>query len=1349
MKLKNDAFEQIKQLVSILDIAEHYGEVIKIGGVYKPKENPFRIENTSSVVLYQNTNSFADFGDLGNAGDIFNYVKLAENLANNKEALIRIVQIFHLNPDDFMTEYEQNYEFKYDKNREFKSKKIEIKDDDAKKLEFIAGREDRAKEYQKNFNLDLLEQYQDIFLINQIFKDKCVDFLGFDNNQNSLTIAIPRADGTFANIKTHKATNKDGSIQKWKSEWGGDVYPFPINLFNINCNLVLALEGEKDALNAIAIGFNAITMGGVANEFKEHIELLKDKDLVTFYDSDEAGYKASINKYHETRNIVKNYKFIPFFLIKENLEKGYDFSDLVLENKDFTKEQILEYAVHPFLVFNQIVNKYEKIKNNVDANKIKVITLEDMLKDILKGYKFSKKEIELLKTYKNQIIVYLKNLDDFKAKFELLKILPKELELTKEYKSIELLKKYYEQENIITFNNAPIILNNLIVKKSKTLSIVSNFEDFINLKICTDRTDIYLFSGNINELKNIVYNGNYSQVLVLQNRIDLAFANQILKIFDDKKILKKFYLIDWNKLDKKLEEDNVIGVTDLIKNLLKKDDCNVTDLRRELINIIKSSTKSLKKKWAIKQAKKLEIEYRQLLEDNAKDYFMHLKLKEVNKLLREFREDKTLRDAILPLQQNLIDKVLEETIIKPDLTLTVDNFITEAKDKILDFIEANNKILIVSAPGTGKSTFAKSLGGQNLIVTPIKALSFEFVDKNSFLCQNEDDIKRAMKYKKNMVMTTDFLYANYEIVFQTKFDNIIFDEQHLADQSKHFRFKVVNSQLILNKFAINETVKNFVDEQGRQVKEITINRSKLIYLTGTPIKDADDYKTIYIKTNHKIDINFDTTDEDIFTICKTKIALRDNSFIYNYQSTVARVNKVFNYIIERIKDTQDFNQKELKSDMDDKILDSAICMFTSSDKKIYVDGEIFEIKNLDEAYEKANGKSVIFIATSSLTTGVNLKYKDKELKHLIISGTTYTPQTFIQLINRIRVNGTVTYQNVISRDKQENIIAHTLGLFQILTNVSIANSQTSLQNLLERDNVREEFHKSVKHLPKDFSMSHLLLAFKSEFQILENYKIIRRNTAYIDGRYVTLDISINNFNSAEIYRNRDLIEEIETKKQALKIIADDIKYNVKFYIDKFNTKINLIVENNLKYEAKARNTESTKQEIEDKLQVRKDKKEANIELISQKFDEQIKDESEEKIEALEKLQKELKRVNPLELEQFFKNNGKIAPLLEVAVQEQPYLRLKTKLANQNGLDIGVIIKAIKEINTPQITLEELEYKIFSTAKYLPIKKYSIAQELAILLNNSYIQMLLKSNGLEFKFAKIHSSTSEPPQQLSA
>ena len=94
--------EKIKSLITIRELAERYGAQPNSKG--KCKYNPIREEKTSSLQIYDETNSFNDFGGVG--GDVIDFYAEYHKISII-EAIENLVKDLNINLEDERV-YQQN-----------------------------------------------------------------------------------------------------------------------------------------------------------------------------------------------------------------------------------------------------------------------------------------------------------------------------------------------------------------------------------------------------------------------------------------------------------------------------------------------------------------------------------------------------------------------------------------------------------------------------------------------------------------------------------------------------------------------------------------------------------------------------------------------------------------------------------------------------------------------------------------------------------------------------------------------------------------------------------------------------------------------------------------------------------------------------------------------------------------------------------------------------------------------------------------------------------------------------------------------------------------------------------------
>ena len=108
------------------------------------------------------------------------------------------------------------------------------------------------------------------------------------------------------------------------------------------------MEGEKDCLNALAKGLNAVTLGS-ANALIDdrHIPLFKDTKITICYDYDEAGINGAKALKEQLKDVCKNVEilewekiFAHFKWSRDEIKKGFDFTDYLIKTEQERKKEI-------------------------------------------------------------------------------------------------------------------------------------------------------------------------------------------------------------------------------------------------------------------------------------------------------------------------------------------------------------------------------------------------------------------------------------------------------------------------------------------------------------------------------------------------------------------------------------------------------------------------------------------------------------------------------------------------------------------------------------------------------------------------------------------------------------------------------------------------------------------------------------------------------------------------------------------------------------------------------------------------------------------------------------------------
>lgn len=289
-----------------------------------------RGEKTPSAVINKD-GSFYDFGS-GESGTLIDILMRTKNLSL-QDAINETKKLLDINSIE--TESLQ-----MERQVQFQREKIEL---DSKKLNkkvnyFIhLAKQD---EHQKQF-LELLEellpsiaQESKRLEIANLFR------IGIRTNPTPmLTMPIMNENNKIVNIWKYSKHSEP----KILFESGGTEMAFPLNKFrefSRNDNILLVCEGQKDVLNAIANGYDAVTAGSCACIFKDkHLEFFKSKRVVVYGDYDEGGEKFSKRIKEQLGEIAKEVLIVPWerIFLKNGLsepKKGFDLTDLLELKKD-------------------------------------------------------------------------------------------------------------------------------------------------------------------------------------------------------------------------------------------------------------------------------------------------------------------------------------------------------------------------------------------------------------------------------------------------------------------------------------------------------------------------------------------------------------------------------------------------------------------------------------------------------------------------------------------------------------------------------------------------------------------------------------------------------------------------------------------------------------------------------------------------------------------------------------------------------------------------------------------------------------------------------------------------------
>ena len=359
-----------KANINVKDFLEkHYSIEFKKAGANFKARCPFHADNTASFT-YNTKKNYAHCFGCGTGGDAISLVEKLNKLSNY-EASKKVCALEGLSYDDAKDQKELTQEEIEQRDAEYKKRVKELES----KKEALLKEEQRLKSKAMDEMSVLAPKFAEAFhqqygLISKrvlelfpnqsaTFYDWSSSYLGYDEEQDSI-VTINRVNTKTYNIKHQTKRNKKGELYsgKWIGHYYGSVAPFPLEYFKQHDkNTVILVEGEKDSLNLLSYDINNLTLGGAANSWEEHKELLRDKVVYIWFDNDKAGYKNAVKRYRELEKVCADIYIVLFFHIEPSLKKGYDVSDFITDRNFKSKAEIFHaIAYSSYKLTNDLIN---------------------------------------------------------------------------------------------------------------------------------------------------------------------------------------------------------------------------------------------------------------------------------------------------------------------------------------------------------------------------------------------------------------------------------------------------------------------------------------------------------------------------------------------------------------------------------------------------------------------------------------------------------------------------------------------------------------------------------------------------------------------------------------------------------------------------------------------------------------------------------------------------------------------------------------------------------------------------------------------------------------------------------
>jgi len=809
-------------------------------------------------------------------------------------------------------------------------------------------------------------------------------------------------------------------------------------------------------------------------------------------------------------------------------------------------------------------------------------------------------------------------------------------------------------------------------KQTSTLILTEGSKDGINANIAFPTADILSTNGKSNSYNFKAWNIDLKDYRYIIFANDRDAEHELIKMFppQHKEHFKKTKYINWK---------NITGgkdVTDFIQSDIVPALKTKRDRTRKALTILKSvlHKNSFETEYNKLRATEAEKTLKTAIESDNKQMVMRA-IKTINMF------DGNMTDAVKYYLTKQNETKSDNNILIP---LGADNRLSNHTPQIIKTLSADNKVFMNAPTGTGKSYTSlielPKIYKNIIIISPLRMVTNEHgADNTPYTNVRFDDKFEAVQADLNsnyIAVTTDAftkLQARYNESFKQRLkeaDLIIFDEQHLYYDSLGFR-----------------------DETVVKCYEYLLYRheGKTLFMSGTPILPKDinvSLITAKVLEENKKNINFYYNPfEDTPQIIESMIAELKTGSILVYVNSVAKVTELENLLMQ--------NQSDIK------VLSIANPSKDGKRKHKYIlSGVPTDEKIMNEDLGK-----IIYISTTLATTGVNFRY----LKTIYQYGTPYTPNTFIQLMARMREDGRYFVISPKFAQLREQYNA------QKAKGLAIAfqkNNITKLSDAYQSDSFQSWLKKFVLLSHNNKNLQGFFKTYKKAFQLIEAKGLGKFNKT--DDK-TNPDFIFHGHNVKNINDLFDFDDENEFRKFIEQIIIDwTVKNNVELLNEFYNLSYRIT-------NATYRISDSRHQLITDldREQKKEDKKEVRDEIkeLHKKID--------EKLEEIEITAKYLKKNNfsDTELSKLYDIKIHIDKIKEIGDIRDKATALKFHL-----IPAGAIFKTAHEmiIKNGYITVKELDSMlqlifITNARKKHPYEALLIEAFTSELFNNSYLK----------------------------
>jgi len=557
-------------------------------------------------------------------------------------------------------------------------------------------------------------------------------------------------------------------------------------------------------------------------------------------------------------------------------------------------------------------------------------------------------------------------------------------------------------------------------KASRTLILCEGLKDGINANIAFPTADIL-----VTDSKNIPFKFKEHHVEPKQyQKIILAVDRDVTA---DEQLNLLYYLnANFYKkvypLDWKNIPDEITDLTEWLKSL---------DFT--LAKYQKSGLSSLKKIITPNSFYEFYIEKR--VEELNKLFEKSVTTNNINAIRRVLKTKNLLGADISKEAEFLIryeGRANDEQIINLNQNRRLSDFSTE----IINSINSNQRTLLNAPTGTGKSYLVKKIFPtkyKNIVtISPLRMVTDEMSENSIF-----KDVKTIEDLNHPYIsITTDVFHnlsSKFVELFKRRVDQseiTIFDEQHIYKESENFREKVVRVYEYL----------------------LYRHKGKTLFMSGTPVIPQD------------IELNIITAkvpNSAKATITYSKNGFEDEKEMIEHIKNELKDGSVMLYCNSKIK-VKEVNTLLIKNGINSFSMTS---IETKENNKIIKD-------------KKIKFGNYVYISTTKATTGITIP----NLKGIYQYGTIFTPNTFIQLLGRLRNGGFFFYIRPKFDSRREHFVKNqAIGVvkgFQKLGVVKLSSSfkEDNFQKWL-KNNFYLPFHQK--------GVEGFLNHFKEAIQVIE------------------------------------------------------------------------------------------------------------------------------------------------------------------------------------------------------------------------------------------------------------------------